>query len=68
MRAAAVSEADVVRVSGQVLKHAATFAAVGEGEAFWYGNSSGLVEIAVNRGSAAEKLGLEIGYEFHMGA
>lgn len=68
VRAAAVSEADVLRICDHGIKHAATFAAVGEGVAFWYGNSSGLVEIAVNRGSAAEKLGLEIGNEFHMGA
>src|SRR5713226_1858873 len=30
-------------------------------QAFWYENSQGLVEIAVNRGSAAEKLNLEPG-------
>jgi S-adenosylmethionine hydrolase len=40
---------------------AATFAAVAEGEAFWYVNSNGLVEIAVNRGRADRSLGLAIG-------
>jgi S-adenosylmethionine hydrolase len=40
---------------------AATFSAVAEGEPFWYVNSNGLAEIAVNRGRAAERLGLEIG-------
>jgi hypothetical protein len=44
--------------------HAATFSAVPEGTAFWYENSNGLVEIAVNRGRAAEVLGLRIGSTF----
>ena len=38
-----------------------TFSAVAEGEAFWYVNSNGLVEIAVNRGRADRALGLAIG-------
>jgi hypothetical protein len=41
--------------------HAATFSAVPQGDAFWYENSNGLVEIAVNRGRAADQLGLKIG-------
>ena len=41
--------------------HAATFSAVIEGSAFWYENSNGLVEIAVNRGRAADRLHLKIG-------
>lgn len=31
------------------------------GGAFWYENSVGLVEIAVNQGSAARSLGLQVG-------
>lgn len=38
-----------------------TFCSVPEGGAFWYCNSSGLVEIAVNQGSAKEKLGMQLG-------
>jgi hypothetical protein len=38
-----------------------TFSEAGAGEVFWYENSCGLAEIAVNRGSAAETLGLEVG-------
>lgn len=68
VRAAAVSETDVLRIGDRRIKHAATFAAVGEGEAFWYGNSSGLVEIAVNRGSAARSLQLSLGAEIALGA
>jgi hypothetical protein len=41
--------------------HAATFSAVPEGQAFWYENSNGLVEIAVNRGRAADQFRLAIG-------
>ena len=46
------------------VKHANTFAAVPAGQAFWYENSNGLVEIAVNRGSAQQALGLDIGGRF----
>lgn len=38
---------------------------VPEGEAFWYENSSGLVEIAVNRVRADWTLGLVLGMPFH---
>ncbi|MCR9221626.1 MAG: SAM-dependent chlorinase/fluorinase [Alphaproteobacteria bacterium] len=38
-----------------------TFADAAPGEAFWYENSCGLAEIAVNQGSAAERLGLSVG-------
>jgi S-adenosylmethionine hydrolase len=43
------------------LRPAHTFAAVARGEAFWYENSNGLVEIAVNQGRAADVLRLAIG-------
>ncbi len=42
-------------------KHAETFGFVGKGEGFWFANSVGLLELAINRGSAAEKLGLTVG-------
>jgi S-adenosyl-L-methionine hydrolase (adenosine-forming) len=48
-------------VSGRVLKHARTFSDVPTGEAFWYENSNGLAEIAVNAGRAADALQLVIG-------
>jgi hypothetical protein len=38
-----------------------TFSEAAENAAFWYENSQGLVEIAVNSGSAARQLGLKIG-------
>ena len=40
---------------------ARTFSDVGPGEAFWYENSLGLVEIAVNQDAAARLLGLSVG-------
>ncbi|WAK00611.1 SAM hydrolase/SAM-dependent halogenase family protein [Methylobacter sp. YRD-M1] len=47
-------------VDGIVMEQADTFSAVDEHQAFWYKNSSGLVEIAVNKGSA-KQLGLDVG-------
>ncbi len=43
------------------LPFARVFADAAEGAAFWYENSQGLVEIAVNCGSAAQLLELKIG-------
>ena len=46
---------------GHVLAYAEMFSAVPHGTAFWYVNSNGLVEIAVNAGRADQVLGLGIG-------
>lgn len=43
------------------VERAATFSSVPEGAAFWYENSNGLVEIAVNGGRADAALGLAVG-------
>lgn len=50
-----------LRMAGHRLSQARTFSDVATGEAFWYVNSMGLVEVAVNCGSAAEVLGIGIG-------
>ncbi|MBU1666206.1 MAG: SAM-dependent chlorinase/fluorinase [Gammaproteobacteria bacterium] len=50
-----------VEVKGKLIPWRRVFMEAGKGEAFWHVNSSGLVEIAVNRGSAADKLGLQVG-------
>ncbi|GAB6066909.1 SAM-dependent chlorinase/fluorinase [Methylothermus subterraneus] len=50
-----------LRCGGIALPYARTFGEAAKGEAFWYGNSMGLVEIAVNQGSAARQLGLSVG-------
>jgi len=61
IRAKRLSGEYELEVSGRRLAYAQTFSAVGTGEAFWYANSIGLVEIAVNQGNAAEMLGLDVG-------
>lgn len=43
------------------IKHATTFSDVSKGNAFWYENSYGLVEIAINQGCADQVLNLSIG-------
>jgi S-adenosyl-L-methionine hydrolase (adenosine-forming) len=47
--------------TGRAMEHARTFSDRPPGTAFWYENSNGLVEIAVNRGRADCELGLTIG-------
>jgi len=64
LRASAIDRARAIRIAGRELRHAAVFSAVPPGTAFWYVNSIGLVEIAVNRGSAAAALGLRPGQTF----
>lgn len=51
----------VLAVGDRRLARARTFGEVPAGAAFWYENALGLVEIAVNRGSAAASLGLAVG-------
>jgi len=43
------------------IPYARTFCAVPPGQAFWYENSFGLVELAVNQGDAHRALGLDLG-------
>ncbi|MGB7542518.1 MAG: SAM-dependent chlorinase/fluorinase [Burkholderiales bacterium] len=61
IRASSASRRASLVVNGHYLDCARVFSAVPQGEAFWYENSQGLVEIAVNQGSAAESLELKIG-------
>lgn len=63
LRAASFPDASSLSVPSETVCRARTFSEVGPGVAFWYENSLGLVEIAVNRGSAAQCLGLHIGDE-----
>ncbi|HKK16149.1 MAG TPA: SAM-dependent chlorinase/fluorinase [Gammaproteobacteria bacterium] len=53
-----------IYIHKHVILHATTFSEVKLGEVFWYENSLGLVEIAVNQGSARNSLGINIGDEF----
>lgn len=61
LRAAALSDGARLAVSGVPLARARTFSDVPAGEAFWYENSNGLAEIAVNIGQADAVLGLAVG-------
>jgi S-adenosylmethionine hydrolase len=47
--------------AGRVLERARTFSDLPPGVAFWYENSNGLAEIAVNLGRADRDLGLTVG-------
>jgi S-adenosylmethionine hydrolase len=53
-------------VNGMAIKQANTFSAVTEQQAFWYKNSSGLVEIAVNRCRAEQHLALKLGMQIRL--
>lgn len=61
LKAAELPAGTQLLVGTQRLMRAETFGGVAPGTAFWYANACGLVEIAVNRGSAAEDLGLRVG-------
>lgn len=61
IRGAQVAPDATLRVAGVTCRHARTFSDVPKGEAFWYENSIGLAEIAVNGGSALDALSLAVG-------
>ncbi|MDD3529010.1 MAG: SAM-dependent chlorinase/fluorinase [Gallionellaceae bacterium] len=61
LRGEMLADVEVLEVKGRSLTCRTTFFEAAKGEAFWYVNSVGLVEIAVNRGSAAAQLGLAVG-------
>src|SRR4029453_14671926 len=61
LRAAMLSPDARLAAAGQVLDRARTFSDRPPGAAFWYENSNGLAEIAVNQGRADRDLGLAIG-------
>lgn len=50
-----------VAINGKKIPKAVTFSDVPKGEAFWYENSVGLIEIAVNQGRAADRLNMTVG-------
>lgn len=56
-----VPPATRVHAAGALFRHSESFGFVGRGEGFWFVNSVGLVELAVNRGSAAAHFGLKLG-------
>ena len=61
LRGADVSDQVRIAARGASFSHADSFGFVGRGEGFWFVNSVGLVELAVNRGDAGKKFGLAVG-------
>ena len=61
LRAATLGEDARIGVGGRLLPRARTFSDLPPGAGFWYENANGLAEIAVNRGHAANALGLAVG-------
>lgn len=61
LRAALLPRAAHLGATGRVFPRVRTFSDVPPGAAFWYENSNGLAEIAVNSGRADAVLGLAIG-------
>ena len=50
-----------VSAAGELFKYGESFGFVGKSEGFWFFNSVGLLELAVNRGNAATSFGLKVG-------
>jgi len=61
IRASGIPRDAVLIIGDRRIHYAQVFSAAEVGRAFWYENSLGLVEIAVNRASASQALGLKIG-------
>ncbi|MFZ5575020.1 MAG: SAM hydrolase/SAM-dependent halogenase family protein [Pseudomonadota bacterium] len=57
----AASPAALVRAGGHDFRYAESFGFAGKGTGCWFVNSVGLVELALNRGSAAATYGLKVG-------
>ncbi len=67
LRASSVVAEAVLRVRGRSLPRARTFCEVEPGQAFWYENALGLIEIAVNQGRADRHLALGAGDSVEFG-
>ena len=63
-RASTLGPADQIEVRGHWLERATTFGSVVPGTAFYYENSRGLIELAVNQGRACDVLRLNVGTGF----
>ncbi len=63
LRGGCLPPSATLAAGGHTIAHAKTFSSVPPGAPFWYVNSNGLVEIAVNAGRANDALGLAVGSE-----
>ncbi len=66
LRAAQLGANARLQSGAQIFLRAGTFSDVPVGQGFWYENSSGLAEIAVNQNSAADVLGLKLGQDVNV--
>jgi S-adenosylmethionine hydrolase len=64
IRGTEVADVDYFLLAGARLNYRRTFAEGNEGEAFWYRNSNGLIEFAMNQASVSQHLHLSTGDEF----
>ncbi len=63
---ASIDKQTLVHFGANSVSYAETFCALPPSEAFWHVNSIGLVEIAMNQGSAASRYNLCIGSNVHL--
>lgn len=61
LRADDLAEDQAIRIGGQSIGHRRVFGEAVPGELFWYRNSMGLLEVAANGASAAERLEVTLG-------
>ena len=66
LRGSSVSTDSSIVINDHLLNNARVFSEVAAGQSFWYENANGLVEIAVNQGSAKETLALQLGDSFNI--
>lgn len=65
LRASQLTASQQLKVGEHHFSRARTFSDVPEGQAFWYENANGLVEIAVNCGRAEAMAGLQLAATIH---
>ncbi len=63
IRAEMLHKDAVLNVGEKAISNAATFSDIPVGQIFWYSNSNGLIELAVNQASAERLLQLQIGQQ-----
>ena len=61
VRGSNLAENRIVTANGVKFRYAKTFGFVGKGEGFWFVNSAGLLELAINSGNAARRHDLKVG-------
>ncbi len=66
LRAAALDRDSLLEVNGSRIGFARTFSERPIGQAFWYENANGLVEVAVNQGRADRQLRVGVGDPVHL--